>query len=103
MASVNMDPDRSVRQVKWRRSRNGARPWVRLLQLLDTTRSAVAKARAAKGRGLPGASMFDPVILLSLSGRSMGATPNDILMAMINKVALLIQGPLTHQAIGVLH
>ena len=85
--AATLEADRSIRQVRWRKSRNAARPWVRPLMLPDAARGAIARAKASKGQGQRGDGTVDPVVLLSVSGPTLGSAPDQLMEAILAKAA----------------
>ena len=84
------DAARRFSQIRWRRSRNAARPWVRPQMLPGAARGAITRAKAARGRGGQPALEEEPVVLISLSGRTFGADPEQLAIALFAKLAQVV-------------
>ncbi len=88
------DPAFSIVDVRWRRSRNSGRPWVRPHVLQQDHRAAVAKAQARN----TGTGAEDPAteatVLIAFTGPSLGGNPLALMQAAIVKAEGILQVPL---------
>lgn len=84
--AMMLEADRGVRQIKWRRSQNSGRPWVRPLMLPNAANAAIGRAKAAHGRGRRQGGLEHPIVLVTVSGRAMGPNPNNLWAAIVTKI-----------------
>ena len=92
------DPAHSIVDVRWRRSRNSGRPWIRPNVLQQDHRAAVARAQARH----TGTGAEDPVaeatVLIAFTGPSLGGNPLALMQAAIIKAEGILKFPLTQAA-----
>ena len=83
---AEQDAARCVTMVRWRRSRNAGRPWVRPQMLQEDLRNRTAAAKSmATGRGGSDTAAARTV-LLSLSGGTLGSDPAAVRTATLRKI-----------------
>ena len=97
--AVTADAERCVTQVRWRKSRNAARPWVRPQMLPDAVRGAIGRAKGGRA-GQCQEDVGEPVVMISLSGRSLGADPDIMLEAIFDRLAGILGKPLRQRHDG---
>ena len=73
------DPAFCVTEIRWRKSRNSGRPWIRPQVLAQDLRAKIANAQG------PAAPDAEATVLLAFSGPSLGGNPQGLLAAAVAK------------------
>ncbi len=66
------------------------RPWGGQLVLPDAVRSAIARAKSVRSGGPHGGTLEEPVMLVSFSGASRGAEPDNLMAAVFGKRSTIV-------------
>ena len=92
------DPAAAITEVRWRRSRNSGRPWVRPQMLPQDLQAAVQRGQARQSGRPERLSDVAASALISFLGASLGADPESLCNALVTKMESVLQVSLTRSA-----